>query len=303
MSIRLKNEYLCLDIQKPGCPYRGSRFDWTGQIVQITFLDKYTFCTTETLNEQMFDKQGRGLYNEFGIDQPVGYNDCPVGWKFPKIGVGLLTKGTNKPYDFFYDYPVTPYSFPYAVENTKAQFFCETEKSREFAFQLDKRIELDKKTFTIHYSLSNCGKKVIKTNEYVHNFLSINRRPIDANYKLSIPFEIRREKLEQIVNPDNVVKVDGNSITWNSKPKEPFFFSGINNHTKGKASWTLIHEQEKIGIQESSDFDIQKINVWGNGHVVSPEIYFQIEVVPGEMLEWSRKYKVFTLSEVQKEDF
>lgn len=293
--IKLKNEYLCLDIQKPGESYRGSRFDWTGQIIQITFLNKHTFCTTETLNEQMIDKQGRGLYNEFGIDQPIGYDDCPVEGKFPKIGVGYLTKKTKEPYDFFYNYYITPYFFPYSVENTKAQFFCEVEKSQEYAYQLDKRIELDKNTFTIYYSLSNCGKKVIRTNEYVHNFLSINGKQINANYKLFFPFAIMEKKFGQVVNPKNVVQIGNDFITWNSTPEKQFFFSNINTAYNGKGKWKLIHLQDKVGIQESTDFDAQKINLWGAAHVVSPEIFFQVNVVPGESISWSRTYTVFTL--------
>lgn len=293
--IKLKNKYLCLDIQEPGKLYRGSRFDWTGQIIQITYLNKHTFCATESLNERLKNKQGRGLYNEFGIDLPLGYDDCPVGGKFPKIGVGLLTKKSTKPYDFFEDYQVTPYSFPYSVEDTKAQFFCETEKTLEYAFQLHKRIELDKNTFTIHYTLSNYGKKVIRTNEYIHNFLSINGKQINSNYRLFFPFTLEQEKFGQVVNPQNVVQINNDFITWNSTPKGQFFFSNINTSYHGKGKWAFINLEDKVGIQESTDFNIQKINLWGAAHVVSPEIFFQVDFVPGKSLSWSRTYTVFTI--------
>lgn len=293
--IKLKNEYLCLDIQEPGNPYRGSRFDWTGQIIQITYLNKHTFCTTESLDERLINKQGRGLYNEFGIDLPVGYDNCPLGGKFPKIGVGLLTRMSMRPYDFFEDYQVTPYSFPYSVEDTKVQFFCEVEKTHEYAFQLDKRIEIDKNTFTIHYSLSNYGKKRIRTNEYVHNFLSINKKKIDSNYRLSFPFPLKLEKFGRVVNPQNVVQINIDFITWNSTPEKQFFFSNINSDYYGKGEWTLINLEEKVGIKESTDFNIQKINLWGTTHVVSPEIFFDVDILPGKCLSWSRTYTMFTL--------
>ncbi len=294
MSFKLNNEYICLDIQEPGEHYKGARFDWTGQIIQITFLNKHTFCTTETLNRDEFNKKGRGLYNEFGIDQPVGYNNCPIGSEFPKIGVGLLTRKSKKTYDFFEDYEIKPYSFSF--QNAKAQFICKAETTQEYSFELDKRIVLDKNTFTINYSLFNFGNKVIKTNEYVHNFLSINKKKIDASYKLLFSFPIKPEKFAQSVNPENAVQINKDSISWNSTPKEQFFFSNINTRYNRKENWTLIHLIDKVGIRESTNFKVQKINLWGAEHVISPELFFQLNAAPGKRISWSRSYEVFNFN-------
>ncbi|UCH13447.1 MAG: hypothetical protein JSV22_10060, partial [Bacteroidales bacterium] len=67
MSILLGNSILRIEIDKPGQNYRDSRFDWTGKITQITFDNKYTFCTEETPDPELVNIKGRGLYNEFGI--------------------------------------------------------------------------------------------------------------------------------------------------------------------------------------------------------------------------------------------
>lgn len=294
-SITLENELLRLDIQKPGKPYRGSRFDWTGQIIQVTYLNKYTFCTTELINGYEANEKGRGLYNEFGLDEPIGYYECSVGKKFPKIGIGLLTKDNNENYNFSKSYRITPYSFPYFVEKTKTQFFCETEKGKDYSFQLDKRIELNKNTFTIFYTLYNCGKKVINTNEYVHNFLSINKKSIDKNYQLSFPFKLIPERFESIVNPGNVVQFEDGLVTWSAVPQNAFFVANINTDFNGKGKWTLVNLEEKIGIQETTDFNVQKINLWGHAHVVSPELYIKIFAEPGEKISWSRTYSIFIL--------
>ena len=295
MPIKLENELLQIDIQKPGNPYRESRFDWTGQIIQITYLNKHTFCTTELINGQMINEVGRGLYNEFGLDEPIGYKDCRVGSAFPKIGVGLLTKDSNDKYDFSKKYKINPYSFPYSIEKTKAQFFCETEKGQDYSFQLDKKIELNKNTFTIYYCLYNCGKKTINTNEYVHNFVSINNRLIDGGYKLTFPFQLRPEKFGYMVDPENVFNFQNDSLTWNTVPSTPFFIANANADYDGKGSWTLVNFEDKVGIQETVDFNVQKINLWGNSHVVSPELYIKITASPGERVCWSRTYSVFSL--------
>ena len=97
MALLLENNLLQLEIQEPGKGYCGSRFDWTGQITQIRYRRQHTFCTEETVDPALVNKLGRGLYNEFGIDQPLGYHDCSVGDKFPKIGIGLITRDTPGP--------------------------------------------------------------------------------------------------------------------------------------------------------------------------------------------------------------
>ncbi len=294
--IKLENELLRLDIQTPGNPYRGSRFDWTGQIVQVTYMNKHSFCTTELINGQLINEKGRGLYNEFGIDQAVGYDDCPVGGKFPKIGVGLLTKDSNKPYDFFHNYEIQRYSFPYSVEKDKVQFFCEAEENKhEYSFQLEKQIQLNRNSFTINYTLRNKGSKTIRTNEYVHNFLSINNKNISSDYKLSFPFKVNPQKFNQLVDPNDILDINDESLTWKSVPTVPFFIAGLNGDYNGKGSWSLINVKENVGIKETTSFNVRKMNLWGNTHVVSPELFVNIIVPPESEYSWFRTFTVFLL--------
>ena len=295
MFYRIKNEYLSLDIEEPGTSYRGSRFDWTGQIIQVTYLDRHTFCTTESLNKELVNKLGKGLYNEFGIDQPIGYNECKVGDKFTKIGVGLLTKENNEPYNFFKDYKIKPFSFCSSFEKNKAAFCCNSAEDQQYSFQLKKRIELTDNTFTIYYTLSNNGKQVIRTNEYIHNFLSINKKEINQNYKLIFPFTLHPEKMKSIVNPNNIIEFGEDFITWNSIPQDQFFIDTVNTDYKERGEWTLLNREDKICIRETCDLNIQKINLWGSTHVVSPEIFVQLKIEPGKSFSWKRTFKIFTL--------
>ncbi|MEJ2615452.1 MAG: hypothetical protein P8Z35_10870 [Ignavibacteriaceae bacterium] len=299
----LRNEYLCLEIQKPGENYSGARFDWSGQIIQINFLNKHTFCTRETLNKFNRKKHGRGLYNEFGIDQPVGYNDCPVDGFFPKIGIGLLKKKSLQPYDFFENYKIEPFDFSTSFKKDSAFFNCKTNNNRGYSFELKKQIVLDKNKFTISYSLFNSGSNTIQTNEYVHNFLSINENKIDENYVLFFSFPLNPENFTQSVNPGNSANFKKDYCTWRSFGKEQFFFSNINTMHKGKENWTLIHLKDKVGISESAGFIIQKVNLWGASHVISPEIFFQIDVQPGETITWSRLFEIFDFSGIQPEKY
>ena len=295
MSLKLENKFLCLDILEPGEKYRGSRFDWTGQIIQIIYKNKYTFCTTESLNNKFLNEKGRGLFNEFGIDHPLGYNECRLGDNFPKIGVGLLKRKSFEPYNFGENYSVSPYSFSYKVKENEVEFICRTNSNDDYIFQLNKKIKLKKDYFFIEYELFNLGNKSIITNEYVHNFLSINYHLVDKCYKLILPFGIEPANFEESVNPKNVVEFFGNSITWNSIPTNQFFFGKLNTDYFGRGMWSLVNLDDKIGISESVDFNIQKMNLWGTSHVICPEIFLGINILPKKNLRWVRKYTVFSI--------
>ena len=295
MSFKLNNEYISLDIREPGEFYRDSRFDWTGQITQVTYLNKHTFCTAESLDEQLVNKQGCGLNNEFGIESSLGYDDCCSGGKFHKIGVGLLTRKSTEPYNFFEDYAVSPYPFSFKLKDESVKFYYKASPSGGYSFQFEKQITLNENTFTINYRLKNCGGKTIHTNEYVHNFLAINGRPVSKYYRLYFPFEIKSQKINKLVNPEEIVRISGNSVNWNSIPGKQFFLGKINTGYRGIGKWALIHLKEKIGIQESTNFNLQKINLWGAAHVISPEIFFEINAASGESVSWSRTYSLFSL--------
>src|SRR5688572_25534831 len=87
--LHLISDRLRVDIATPGSStYAGSRFDWTGLITQVTLDGRHTFCGQEATDGT--GTGGIGLCNEFGIFEPVGYDDARVGDQFPKLGIGLL---------------------------------------------------------------------------------------------------------------------------------------------------------------------------------------------------------------------
>jgi hypothetical protein len=275
--------------------YRGSRFDWTGQIAQIVLDGKHTFCTGETGNDADQAFFGRGLYNEFGIDMPFGYDDCPVQGQFHKPGVGLLRKENNDPYDFFHAYAVQPADVEVGISPRSAQFITRGKNVRGYAYQLEKQIILEENGFTIAYKLINTGELPIVTSEYVHNFLSLNRKLIDDAYSLVFSFDIHPDIFSESVNPENKVLFKNRSLHWRSNPSQAFFFSHVNPPHLPGAWWELRHTHEKIAIRETSDFPVYKVNIWGTGHVVSPEVFFFIDLQPGSACTWQRQYELFTI--------
>ena len=282
----LKSECLEVDLFVPHSTYTGVRFDWTGLITQVTFEGKHTYCTSETMKDEM-GTGGIGLSNEFGIYTPVGYYEIQPGQKFMKIGVGLLTRPDGGPYDFFRKYELNPFMKELKLEKDSIEFYMDAIPCNGYAVDLKKVISVSGNRLKIEYSLINKGEKPIFTEEYTHNFLSINRNDIDSKYHLEIksPVEYGYRQGD--------MRISDTSITWDETPNETFYCRSIEKCNFDSLRWELTHDTEGVGVREYGDFPADLVAVWGMAHVVSPEIYCRINVKPGNTQEWTREYEFF----------
>jgi len=293
VHLSLKNKHLHLEIDSPTDNYKGSRFDWTGKITAVTYHNTPILTREKptSKNEHLF---GKGLYNEFGIDSALGFEETEMGEWFHKIGVGLLQKDGHS-YDFSEVYKIKPAEFSVLHERDKIIISCISESLNGYAYRLKKEIELLENRFSINYTLDNTGEKKILTREYNHNFIGINEDSIGKNMVLKFPFQMNSEGFEEVVNPGNKVKINTSELKFNASPEEPFFFSNLSGNKVVDARWELHDLNSKIGIRETGNFQTQSINIWGSKHVISPELFIELQIPPGHSKKWSRTYEVFTL--------
>lgn len=293
MAYILKNKSLELHVDMPLENYNLSRFDWTGKITTVKYKNVFVTGVEKIISETANDF-GKGLYNEFGIDTAIGYNETKEGGWFHKIGVGLLKKD-DEPYLFNKNYEIKPTVFKVTMKANKIIINSTSQSVNGYAYQLKKEIELLESSFEVKYFLQNTGKKTIKTNEYTHNFLAINEDLIGSHYILKFPFQIKPKLFGETFNPEEKVEIGFNEITFNNTPNEQFFFSNLSGNEQVEASWELINTKRNIGISETGSFKTSKVNLWGWKHVVSPELFFEINVEPNKSIEWSRTYNVFEI--------
>ena len=287
----LKNKNLEVFIDLPHENYRETRFDWSGKIIKAIF-NGITFGITEKPNKIEQNLHGRGLYNEFGIDSPLGFNETKQGDWFHKIGVGLLKKEMET-YAYINNYELKPCEFSIKKEETAIQFECTSELVNGYSYILKKEIKLFENGFKINYYLKNIGDKPIETTEYNHNFLAIGNKPMDSEYILKFPFQLNADSFQENVNPEQLVDFNEKKLSFLGSPNEVFFFSYLNGNDKVKACWQLENSKLNVGIQESGDFLTSKINLWGCKHVISPELFFKIELAQSESVTWSRTYDFY----------
>jgi hypothetical protein len=287
---------LSLTIEEPGQVYNNSRFDWTGNISQILFERKISFCSAEATKDFDFRRHGQGLYNEFGIVKAIGYDDCAVGDKFPKIGIGLLTRSSNEAYDFLRAYDIDPFDIQIETGREWIRFTVFPKDCRGYGIKLIKKIELSGNSFTIEYELENTGIRKILTNEYCHNFLSVNRTNIDAHYTLRLPCKILKPSaMVEAVNPENAVVLKASAVNFNFSPEKDFFFSPLTEFRSTNGEWEITHDRIGVGMKENTDFIPETMNLWGLKHVISPELFIKIDLDPGQKLKWRRIFRFYYL--------
>ena len=287
----LQNDYLQIEIDLPHEGYRSSRFDWAGKIRQITYKG-LPFTTTEV--QQGFDSKqhGCGLYNEWDIDGPQGFANCPIGSSFHKIGIGAIRK-TDEVYDFSEPYSIDQAKFDYIVKENHITINCYSVVLRGQAYQLIKDIRINENTIIISYQLHNLGTQPLHTTEYVHNFIAINNDRIGKSYELVLPSGVAPDSFDETVNPDDCVKIEDSTISFNKAPTRPFFFGDLLGGVTAPAHWHLYHRPSKMHITETGDFRAYRVNLWGTSHVISPELFHRIEIPSNEVAIWSRTYKIW----------
>jgi hypothetical protein len=305
MPIYLKNDDLSVRVERAGEKYRGSRFDWNGLVSQIAF-GRTTFGRTKLLGQEKPPLQrnprifGRGLHNEFGIKKCLGYEECPVGEVFPKIGVGWLRRD-DKPYFFYTQYPIEPIEFDVETSGkTGAVFSCDSLVRNGWGYRYVKRISLEDATVRIGYTLENTGSKAIETDEYVHNFLCFGNRRVDEGYSLSFPWKLDPTRFAEVKDPEGILRMGENRIDFIDQTDEQFYVGGISDgvtEADGLAArWTLSDASRKIGLTETGSFMPSAVHLWGWKRVISPELFFAFRLEPGNIVSWERVYSVTGLS-------
>ena len=290
MSHILKNEFLALEIELPKEGYAFPRFDQTGKILSLQYKG-IQITGVEKPGVPEGKHGGRGLFNEFGIDSPLGFAESELGEWCHKIGVGLLQKDSAK-YHFLNEYKTKPYNFTSSYTDGSLSIKCIAPLENGYGYELTKEIILLPSGFEIRYELKNTGQKTIETNEYCHNFLAINQNAIGADYAIRFPFNIKRLPDAENVNPEQKIVLGQDEITFTDTLSKEFFFEDLSGEEVVFAHWELRDLKNRISISETGNYETKRVNLWGNAHVICPELFIYINVAPGTTYRWRRTYSL-----------
>ena len=286
-TFTISSDRLKVEVVWPGSSIqKGARFDLSGHIVQVTLDGRHVFCAPEASDADR-GSGGLGLCNEFQDISCSMYNEAMPGEKFPKMGVGLLTRKTEEDYFFMTHYEKVPYPIEVSVSDRFADFLVQPVECLGYAARIEKSLCVDSNNLLIKYFFVNTGSRPIEVLEYDHNFICIDNNPIGPDYSFRLPYEIKMDKI-----PD-VLLLNGREITWKKIPEEAFYclpkgYEGMDSHM-----WELVYKPGNVGVREYSNFPAHNLAFWGLRHVASPEVFIKVNLNPGESLGWSRRYEFF----------
>lgn len=288
MAYVLENRSLEVQVDHPEEKYHFSRFDWTGKISSVKYRG-IQVAGVELPGGAAEDLHGKGFYNEFGIDEALAYEEAPFGGWFHKIGIGLLKKD-DEVYRYNKSYQIEPLRFKVETKADCVEISCQAPLISGYAYELRKKIELLESGFRTRYFLQNTGEKAIRTSEYNHNFIGIQEDPVGENYELRFPFELNPGLFRETIHPERTALFGQRAIRFQSPSEEQFFFSYMNAGMDVPANWEIRHLMSAIACSETGDFVSRKVNLWGWKHVISPELFVEIQVLPGQSVSWCRTY-------------
>jgi len=292
MTLQLKSKNLKVEISQPGHIYSEQRFDWLGIVVQVCLNGNHTFCAYEN-NIPTLGTGGIGLCNCVIQVEKSNYDITPVGGKYFSIGVGEITRPDDGPYLFNRrDMEIKPFPTKITQSENEIVFEQESSECNGFKYQLKRTLTVENNTLSICSYLKNTGGKPINTAEYNHNFICIDGNTINADYLLDLPYT------PAIDGGENDFDVMKNALSLKKERENDEFFCMVNGiEYSGEHFWQLTHKPSCVSIRETNDFPVNKFGIWGRSHTFCPETYAEINLEPGQDMEWKRRYE-FKASEI-----
>jgi len=287
----LKNKRLTVTIAEPNKECLTCRFDRAGFVTGVKLDGKYDFLAQEDMLDGNPSSGGMGLCCEQRFD-PMSA-EVKVGEKFPKFGVGNLTKTEDEAYFFMNTYPCEDYAVGVKEYEDCLIFTTAAKEINGYAIAQMKTVAIKDNTLTISTSVKNVGSKDIVIDEYCHNFMTLNHKKVNADYRLEIPcVEIPAGEIKTHEKA-TCFHSDGKSLSKSEESMVFALYAFTDDQMKpvtGAYGWTLSDITNGLTVTETDDFAAAGVTVWSVGDAISPEMFYAATLKPGEETKWSRTY-------------
>lgn len=293
--------------------YRGTRFDWSGVVGSLRFAghefyapwfqrvaDVHDFiydgpdivagpCTAITGPAEEFVANGKAL----------GFDEAPPGGTFIKIGVGVLRRPDDKPYDPYRLYSIVDGGrWTVSPRGDAVEFRHElTDPATGYGYDYRKTVALtgDQAQMVLGHVLRNTGRRTIETSVYNHNFLYLDRQPPGPGLSLTARFPI---KTDSPLDPA-LAETRGNQLllkkTLAGEERVYTVISGFGPDAKDY-DFRVESRDAGVGLRITGDRPLAKVALWTirAPHSIEPFIAMRIE--PGAEFTWRLQYDFYRLN-------
>ena len=277
--------------------YRGTRFDWSGQISSLEF-DHHQFLG------QWFDHYDPKLHDsimgpveEFRTNGAgLGYAEAKPGGTFIRIGAGVVRKPDEHEYQLFRTYDITdPGKWTIRKGKNWVEFKQRLSDTNGYAYEYMKTVRLEKgqPRLTIEHALKNKGGKTIDTAVYDHDFFVIDHQTTGPDVVVRFPFTPKPTK-----NLDAPALLQSNDLVYTKELEAgQSVFTELEGFGSGANDYDFRIENRKsgAGVRIRGDRPLTKVVFWSIRTVACPEPYIQMHVEPGQESRWKYTYDFYTL--------
>ena len=270
--------------------YRGTRFDWSGQVSALTYKNHSFFGKWFEKYDPYLHDAIMGPVEAF---DPIGYDSIPVGGTFVKIGVGGLVKADDKNYFFANDYKlVNPGRWQVKKANDKIRFtHILNDTTLSYVYTKTVVLSKNKAEMVLMHTLKNTGTKPIETNVMNHNFFVIDNEISGPDFETTFKFE---PTVEQSTEP-RAATISGKQILLESgDPKGKNFYLGpISGYSNDSADYNITVANKKTGasVNITSDRPFARLAFWATVKTVCPEPFIHVKAEPGKEFSWRIVYR------------
>ena len=278
--------------------YRGTRFDWSGVVASLTYQGHEFFGQWFPKYDPLLHDAIMGPVEEFrSEDGALGYAETKPNGMFMKVGVGVLRKPDDQPYNFARSYTlVNPGKRIVRVHNDRVEFVHELSDGEGYAYQYTKTLLLTRRKaeLVLEHSLKNTGKRPIDTSVYDHDFYMLDHQTTGPDFRVKFPFAIKAS--DEFKDPG---KLDGHDLTYDRQLDKPgdTVHGYVSGFGPGLEDDDVRVENVKagIGVRETSNQPISKLYFWSIPTTLCPEVYIKIHVEPKQTFKWRTTYNFYTL--------
>ncbi len=280
--------------------YRGVRFDWSGVIPQLEYAGHSYFGVWFPKYEPTLHDAITGPVEEFrSADGALGYGEAKPNELFIKIGVGVLVKPDNEPYEFTRNYKIVSTGvWIVNPEPDRVKFVQELKGVNGYSYVYTKTVRLakGKPELILEHSLRNTGKRVIETEVYDHDFYVVDAQPTGPAFSIKFPFQPKA-----VGDLKGAAEVRGDEIVY-LRELEPGNRDSVASYIEGYGDavrdYDIRVENSKsgAGVQQTGDHPISKLYLWSVRTTVCPEAYISLRVERRKTAKWQIRYRFYTLN-------
>ena len=273
--------------------YRGTRFDWAGNFSCIEYRGcNYAEPWFENYSPIMHDAVC-GPTEEFS---PIGVENAAAGEPFLKIGVGMLKRLDDQPYDRFRLHEIAdPGERSLEITENYVSFGHRINSETGYGYEYIKNVEITSDcSFRISHKLKNTGEKPLKGDVYNHNFFTMGLLETGSSRRLDFPFKPEgdwRAEYSEVGFTESGIR-----FTRTLQKGESVFTGNLHEAGKGLAgspnAFILSEDNTGRTVEMTCAAPMTKAVFWSNHRIACYEPYIDFDIAPGEIFEWEIEYKL-----------